>query len=133
MAITTLADVKEYLDISDELSDVKISRLIPQMEALYLQIRGAAWDTDDLGVVEYPVGSDITVAEMIAYKLATKPGEASIASESMTSYSVSYGGGGNTLYGFPLSVVGSIKKYVKGISSGAMYQTLSQDHFDGVL
>jgi hypothetical protein len=129
MAITTLWDVKEYLGISDELSDVKISRLIPQCEQIYLQIRAADWDEEGV----YPIGSDITVAEMIAHKLATTPGEASIASESMTSYSVSYGGGGNTLFGFPLSVVGSIKKYVKGISSGALYQTLSQDHFDGVI
>jgi len=129
--ITNLSDVKEYLGITDELTDVKISRLIPQMEAIYLQIRNAAFDTDVLGATVYPIGSDITVAEMIGYKLATKPGEASIASESLTSYSVSYGGGGSTMYGFPLSVVGSIKKYAKGISSGGLYQTISQDHFDG--
>lgn len=131
--ITTLSDVKEYLGITDELTDVKISRLIPQMENIYLQIRNAAFDTDGAGAVVYPIGSDITIAEMIAYKLATRPGEAAIASESLTSYSVSYAGGGSTLYGFPLSITGSIKKYVKGISSGGLYQTVSLDHFDEVL
>ena len=129
-AITTVEAVKEYLGITDETSDVRISRLIPKCTADYLKIRNAPWDTVGsltyLGEPEgnfgeltsdtviYPTGSAETIAEMIAYKLNTTPGEAMISSESINSYSKSYGSP-NTIMGYPTSVVGSIKKYVKGI------------------
>lgn len=112
--ITDINSVKEYLAIDNETFDVRISRLIPYCEQIYKNIRNAPWDVDADGVEVYPVGSDITIANMIQYLLNTKPGEANISSESMNSYSVNYGDGG-TIQGFPRSVVGSIKKYVGGI------------------
>lgn len=132
--ITTVEAVKEYLSITDEASDVKIARLIPLCERAYLDIRGAPWDTvgtltlfwgtewinehsfsgvpDD--TVVYPEGSDITIADMIAYKLRQDPGMAALASESINSYSYSVANGA-TYKGWPISIVGSIKKFTKGI------------------
>jgi hypothetical protein len=121
--ITTVEDVKELLGIDNETFDVRIAKLIPYCEQMYKNIRNAPWDTvgsltsseeslpDD--TIVYPVGSDVTIANMVSYLLNNKMGEANISSESMNSYSVSYGDG-STFMGFPRSVVGSIKKYVGG-------------------
>lgn len=112
--ITDINSVKEYLGIDNETFDVKISRLIPYCEEVYKTIRNAPWDVDSDGNEVYPVGSDITIANMINYLLNSKPGEANISSESINSYSVTYGDGA-TFQGFPRSIVGSIKKYTRGI------------------
>lgn len=127
--ITTVEEVKELLNIDNETFDVRIAKLIPYCEQMYRNIRNAPWDTvgtlqsqgwseesfadlpDD--TIVYPVGSDVTIANMVSYLLNNKMGEANISSESMNSYSVSYGDG-STFMGFPRSVVGSIKKYVGG-------------------
>lgn len=131
--ITTIEEVKEYLGITDEKSDIKIGRLIPKCTRDYLDIRNAPWDTvgtltylgtavelestfsilpDD--TIVYPDGAKETIAEMISYKLNNQPGEANIASESINSYSKSYGSG-KTYKGYPVSIVGSIKKFGRGI------------------
>jgi hypothetical protein len=113
MAITTLGDVKEYLKITDEASDVAIGRLIPYCEQKYLEIRNAPWDIVDSTVV-YPVGADIVVSEMIGWKLATSPGAAAIKSESLTSYAVTYNFS-KTINGFPSDIVAGIKKFVRAL------------------
>lgn len=120
--ITTLTEVKDYLNITDELNDLKISKLITYCEKVYLDIRGAPWDTlgslSDLDMSYdfdytspvYPQGAEITIFEMIAYKLRVTAGEQNITGESLNSYTVNYETG--TIQGFPKSIVGGIKKYV---------------------
>lgn len=111
--ITTLGDVKEYLKITDEDSDIAISRLIPYCEEKYLEIRNAPFDVVDKEIV-YPSGSDVVIAEMIGWKLATTPGGAAIKSESLNTYSVSYNFS-KTISGFPSDIVAGIKKFVRAL------------------
>lgn len=117
MAITTLQDVKDYLGITDTSQDAKIEALIPYVEQIYLDIRNAPWDVDDMGDVVYPIGSNITAAEMIGYKLKQSSDSEFriVGSESLGSYSVSYVDTGSTWKGFPASYVSGIKKYIRGV------------------
>ena len=117
MAITTLQDVKDYLCITDTSQDAKIEALIPYVEQVYLDIRNAPWDVDNMGDIVYPIGSNITAAEMIGFKLQqSKDSDFRIVSgESLGSYSVSYSDTGSTWKGFPASITSSIKKYIRGV------------------
>lgn len=113
MAITTLSKVKTYLGITDTLSDSKISALIPLVEQDYLDIRNCEWATIE-GVSVYPIGSDVTAAEMIQYKLETDKPDADLQSETIGSYS--YSRLTSARYkGYPSDIVASIKKYIRGL------------------
>jgi hypothetical protein len=117
VSITNKDFVKSYLGITDDTQAAVIESLIILAEEDYLNIRNKPWDTDAEGNTIYPPGSDVVVAQMIGYKLNNKDGDGRlVSSESIGSYSVSYGdatGQGNT-FGYPKGVVGSIKRYIKG-------------------
>jgi hypothetical protein len=115
VAITTLADVKIILDITDTSKDAIITKYIPLIEQQYLDIRNCPWDIDPLtDDIEYPIGSDITAAEMIGYKLATsnKGKYKEVASESLDAHSISYVA--NSSGGYPKSITSAIKRFING-------------------
>jgi len=111
MAIVDRSTVKLLLGITDTLSDRKIDSLIPLVEQNYLDIRKAPWDVKN-GEIVYPIGSDITAAEMIGYKLAAKSNP-DLQSETIGSYSYSKSSSSKFM-GYPIDIVGAIKKYIVG-------------------
>ena len=116
MAITTLTFVKDYLDITDTSKDIKITALIPLVEQNYLDIRNIPFDTDENDDIVYPPGADVVASEMIGYKLSTiKDSGRNVTSESIDSYSISYGdASGSAGYGYPKSITSSITRYING-------------------
>lgn len=135
--ITTIEEVKDYLvykgllSDSDEKADIMIERLIKSCTQDFLDIRNAPWDTvgtlsaygtvnlssfadvpDDTPV--YPDNAADVLTEMIAYKLKSNIGSDRVSSESINSYSVSYGSS-STINGYPTSIVGRIKRYTRGL------------------
>jgi len=113
MAITNLADVKSYLNITDTTKDTKIEMLIPLVESSYVTIRNAPFDIVD-GTIIYPTGSNVTAIEMIGFKLAQDIANTKVTSETIGTYSVSFKDE-STFQGFPSSIVGSIKKYARAV------------------
>lgn len=112
MAITTTSDVKTYLGIDTDDYDQKIEALIPFVEATYLRIRSAPFETDESDDIVYPDGSDIVAAEMIGYKLSLDSSFRFESSTRIGNYSASYGNS-NSMYGYPPEIVGQIKRYVR--------------------
>lgn len=111
MAITTTDIVKTRLKIADTTQDALIVQLIPKVEADYLNIRNFAYDLASDGVtITYPIGSDITAAEMIGYLLGKHYG---YQTERIGSYSFSMEDA--TVSGYPKSIVGSITRFVSFI------------------
>lgn len=104
MAIIALIEVKTLLNLTDNSKDALISLLIPEVEADYLRIRGAAFDTDDEGATVYPDSSKLTAARMIGHILTNNYGT---SSESIGNYSYSLE---ETNKGYPKSITGSIKR-----------------------
>lgn len=121
--ITSVEEVKSYLGITVTTYDTQIELLIPLVEEDYLGIRNIPWDQED-DVITYPIGSDVTAAEMIGYKLSTtgrgsfdaKDYGKTVAGQSLDAHSISYaigtGSGGNMKYGYPKDVISSIKIYM---------------------
>jgi hypothetical protein len=110
MAITTLEKVKLILGINDTSKDSKITALIPMMEEQYLEIRRKHFDTDQIGEIVYPKGSELTVIKMIEYTLRNLK-NSGIASQSLGDFSISYE---NIKSGsYPDSITKEIKKYIK--------------------
>jgi hypothetical protein len=114
MAITTVTKVKSYLGISDTTQDSKISALIPLVEQQYLEIRNAPWEVDDQGETVYPVGSDITAAEMIQYKLNNSTINYELQSETIGSYSYNRSTASRNK-GYPSEIVSAIKRYIRAV------------------
>ena len=118
--ISNLDTIKSYLGYSDTTYDAKISALIPSIEAAYLDIRNAPWDTDPDGNTIYPPGAATTVAEMIEYRINVGISELrpmGFESIRLGSYSVSYGSGGGAaglMGGYPKSITSQIKSYIRG-------------------
>ncbi len=113
MAITTLAQVKAILAIAGTDKDSQIEAYIPLVEGDYLRIRNKDFDVDDNGAIVYPDGSSLTAIRMIEFYLIGKPinGTAgSVASESLSRYSVSYATLSKT---YPDTIMNSIKRYVR--------------------
>jgi len=108
--------VKAYLQISDSAEDVIIDSMISLAEQEYLDIRNVPWDRDASGNTVYPKGSDVTIAEMIGYKLALRNNSGrGVASESIDGYSISYNdGSGNSKFGYPNTIVSAIKRFIDG-------------------
>lgn len=116
--ITNREFVKLYLDISVSTYDNKIEALIPLYEQLYLDIRNAPWSqgyTEESGELynQYPIGANVTIADMIGYKLSQKSSWDTLTSESTMTYS--WTSDGKTSYGFPLGIVSQIKRYARGV------------------
>lgn len=114
MAITTLANVKTVLGITDTASDAYISSLIPVVEGDYMLIRNKYFDAGIDGITTvYPAGSDTTATRMIAYLLSAKEtgnmGDG-VQSESISRYSVTYG---ERALGYPAGIVAMIKRFAR--------------------
>ena len=114
MAITTKEEVKSYLGITVSSNDDKIEKLIPLYEELYLKIRNAPFELDTDDTTIYPIGSDITIAEMIGYKLSQGDNYNTIVSEQVGNYRWS-ADTKNYKYGFPASIINQIKVYTRGV------------------
>lgn len=117
MAIVTIDFVKQYLNILDTTLDFKIESLIPKVEEDYLTIRNAPYVVVN-DVLTYPIGSDVTATEMIAYKLGTSSTYQSVGrlvqSETIDRYRISYGTSmTQQLGGYPKSITSSIKRFVR--------------------
>lgn len=117
VSITNLEFVKDYLGIEDGESDEKISYLIDLYEQVYLKIRNAPWEmrmsSNDEEYLIYPVGADVTIAEMIGYKLSKGDEYNTITSETIGTYS--WSSDGQSVSGFPLDIVGQIRRFVRGV------------------
>lgn len=115
--ITNKDFVKTYLGITTTTNDNKIDALIPMYEQLYLRIRNAPWaknynqTTDELLPI-YPPGSNVTIAEMIGYKISLGGSYDTLTHETTMSYS--WTSDGKTSFGFPAGVIGQITRFVKG-------------------
>jgi hypothetical protein len=119
MAIVTKEFFKSYFAITVNTWDVKIDALIPAVEQDYLDIRNVPFDTDDNDLIVYPIGSDITACEMIAFKLSQSKTIADagkvIQSETIDSYRGSYGlSMTGSIQGYPKQIAGPIKSYADG-------------------
>lgn len=121
--IVDLAFVKKYLGLETNDYDFKIEQLIPVVHRDYQTIANISFSrriyrSEDYFYREYyPEGSNVVAAEMIAYKLfgrSPEDGYRDIESESLGSYSVSYGG--TTPGSYPKSITSSIRKYIGFIS-----------------
>lgn len=113
--------VKNWLSITDTSKDFKIDALIPVVESDYLRIRNCAWETDPVGNIKYPNGSDVTAAEMIGYRLSkiNNSSDGNVSSEKIGSYSVSFDSSNLTREtiaggGYPLAISSSIQSFVRG-------------------
>lgn len=109
--ITTANFVLTYLGIEE--TDEKIDMLIALYQEVYLSIRNAPWSVDSDGNNEYPTGSEITIADMIGYKLSLGVTNRTLVGESIGTYS--WSGENRTMNGFPMAIVGQIKRYVRGV------------------
>jgi len=119
MAIVELAFVKDYLgpEVIGTTTDAILEELIIEVEQNYLDIQNKPWKLDTDGVtIIYPNGSKTTASRMVGYLLTIKTDNGKVvASESNLSYSISYGGDGSGSGGYPKSVIGSIKIWVRGV------------------
>ena len=118
VSITNKDFVKSYLGITVDTTDGKIEALIPMYEALYLKIRNAPWSqgyTAENGELynQYPPGSNVTISEMIGYKLSMGSSYDTLTSERIGSYN--WTSDGKTSFGFPAGVIGQITRFVRGV------------------
>ena len=120
-SITNKDFVKDHLGITVDTFDTKIENYILMTEQDYLKIRNIPFSLDADGNTVYPIGSNVTISEMIGYKLSTNkfasgtPFGVAKQSESIDAYSVSFGdslAGG--VGGYPKGIVSSIKRYCDG-------------------
>ena len=114
MAIVTKAQVKTFLQFSDNnwfTYDDLIDALIPIVEADYERIRNREFDDDSSDEIEYPTGAEYTAAQMIGYRIFHQPENLrGKQSESIGKYSYTKE---EMFHGYPKSIVGNIKRYVK--------------------
>lgn len=113
MAIITLAEAKILMGLraDDTSKDAIISLAIGEVEADYLRIRNAAFETDDLGAVLYPPGSKLIAADMLAWVLVTR-GSVGIVSRAIESVHETLVSGKDLIQGYPRSIVERITRYV---------------------
>jgi len=116
--ITNKDFVKSYLGITVDTTDNKIEALITLYEQLYLDIRNVPWSQGYVNATgelynQYPAGANVTIAEMIGYKLSMGGSYDTLISERIGSYN--WTSDGKTSYGFPAGVIGQIKRYGRGI------------------
>ena len=111
MKMTNLNTIKLINDIPGSGTDPLIEIYASGCEADYLDIRGSGWPLDSIGNEIYPSGSDVTISEMVGYKLSRRK-SLGIESERLAdySYTTEY-----TQAGYPKSITGKIKKYLRMI------------------
>nr|WP_321265217.1 hypothetical protein [uncultured Sphaerochaeta sp.] len=109
MSIITLEQYKDLAGISTDKNDGQIRALIIAVESDYLSIRNKPFDTDAEGNTVYPVGSMMTAAEMISYKIITLGGNVGMSYEMIGGYSASFST--DLQFGYPRSTVKKIKRY----------------------
>jgi len=108
MPIVTRDYVKTYLGLSGTTYDERIDMLIPIVEADYLLIRNAAFDTHDNEELNYPDDSQVTSSLMIGFHLNNKPD--GMKSETIGSYSYTKE---EITDGYPKSIARRIKRFHK--------------------
>lgn len=112
MAIITLEKTKIFLGISGSGKDELITALIPEVESLYLHIRNAPFDTDSNDDLEYPEGSELVAAQMVAFFMSDFSQRGGVlTSESIGSYAWS-ANQGDLIEGIPQSIYRRIKRYI---------------------
>ena len=109
MAITTVAKVKEVLQISTTDHDTLIGSLIALVEDDYLRIRNKAFDTDEDDDIVYPTGSELTAIKMVGYILRQQGLGGIVQSKNMGVLSVTYMPADSS--GYPAGITNTIKRY----------------------
>jgi hypothetical protein len=109
--------IKSFLGITDTSQDDRIDAMIPVLIEQYEQIRNAPFDfivdSDGNKTFIYPESLPAVISQMMEYVLAVQSGGYKQAtSEKIGSYSVSYGGSDS--YPYPQSIMGQIKRFVRG-------------------
>ena len=87
--ITTLANVKLYLNITDTTQDTRITAIIPLVESYIVYYRQKAFDVVD-NVTVYPTGIELVAIQLIGLKLRSAKSDMK-TSESLDGYSVTFG------------------------------------------
>jgi len=110
MAVITRDEVKTLLGITGTDKDAKIDLLIPMVEDDIKQITNNPF-TDESGNESFPESLKLIAANMISYNLNIT--RSNIQSETISRYSVTYKSGEGTMGGYPLSVVGGLRKWYR--------------------
>lgn len=110
MAIISLEEVKEFLDIDTDDIDLKIDLLIPEIEA-FVKLYCNDEMKDEEGGDSYPLGIKRPVSELIRYDLFHRNKGVGANSESLGDYSVTYDS--QTDSGYPEKTLHLLKPFVK--------------------
>ena len=103
--IITIAEVKTLLQIIDSSKDTLITMLIPIVESDLLEHLNNDFDDD------YPEALKGYLADMIGYR--AKKDHGVILSETVSRYSVSYGGATEFIAGYPATMMTGLSKWRK--------------------
>ena len=103
--IITIAEVKTLLQITDSSKDVLITALIPIVESDAME-----YLNNDFGG-DYPEALKGYLADMIGYR--AKKDHGIILSETVSRYSVSYGGSTEFIDGYPATIMKGLNKWRK--------------------
>lgn len=110
--ITTRQQVKTYLSLDGDEHDNKIDLLLPYCEEIYLKIRRRPFELDEENNPIIPPEAPVIVIKMVGFELAKDYSEPAVISKRLSDLSVSYADE-RYLYGFPLSIVGGITRYLR--------------------
>jgi len=103
--IITIAEVKTLLQITDSSKDALITLLIPIVESDLLEHLHNDFDDD------YPEALKGYLADMIGYR--AKKDHGVVLSETVSRYSVSYGGAAEFIAGYPATIMTGLSKWRK--------------------
>lgn len=109
MNITNLDRIKLLLGITDSSLDATLDIWASGCEADYMEIRGSGFPVDDDGDDIVPETAEFVIAEMVGYKLEKRK-SLGLSSERLADYSKTMD---TTSAGYPSSIVGRIKKYLR--------------------
>lgn len=90
-------------------TDKQIEEIIPEVEADYLKIRNKALLTDADDATVYPGGYKLATIKMIRFQLDESNRDTSLSSEQVDGRSGV--GEFSTQYGYPVKVIGGIKRF----------------------
>lgn len=98
-----------YTWTPDTSRDTEIAIFIARAESDYLEIRGVPFDVDESDDIVYPTGADSTAAEMVCYLsgIGRYDGRGK-SDESLSGRAATYD---RKLHGYPVSIVGAIRRY----------------------
>jgi len=89
--ITTVANVKLYLNITDSTQDARITSMIPLVESYIVHYRNKPFDIDkETQATIYPDGLELIAIQLIGLKLRSAKSDTK-TSESLDGYSVTFG------------------------------------------